>query len=137
MSKKEEEQGIQTLKLLCCVLLSGAMALALSVLLLFLCALLVSNGILSGNRMTQYAVAVCVISGFTGGVAAVAKCKCKTLLVGAGTGAVLFLLLLLVGILVFPGVSIENHGMDHLCASVLGGVLAGLLGGKSNKRRRR
>lgn len=137
MRKKEEEQGMQLFKYMSCILLAGVVALLFCFIFLFFCSLFVSNGWISSKHIIQYTIAVCAISSFMGGMFAVSRYRCKTLLVGVGTGAVLFLLLLTAGIVFFPSVSIENQGIGLLCAALFGGALAGLLGGKRKKKRRK
>lgn len=137
MRKKEEEQGMQALRYMSCILLAGLVALLLCFVFLCLCSFFVSSGWISSKHMIQYTIAVCAISSFLGGIFAVTRYRCKTLLVGIGTGAVLFLMLLTAGIIFFPNVSIENHGVGLLCAALFGGALAGLVGGKQKKKRRK
>jgi len=137
MRKKEEDNGVQALKYMSCILLSGVVALLLCFVFLCLCSFFVSNGWISSKHIIKYTIAVCAISSFLGGVFAVARYRCKTLLLGVGTGLVLFLLILAAGIVFFPSTSIENQGIGLLCAALFGGALAGLLGGKQKKKRRK
>lgn len=137
MRKREEEQGTGTLKFMSCMVVCGALALLLCLIILCLLSFLISNGQISDGYMLQYTIASCAVSAFLGGMAAVSRCRSKTLLVGAGTGAVLFLLLLTIGALFYDSASLEHHGTGIFCAALSGGALAGLLGGKSKKKRRK
>lgn len=137
MRKKEEEQGAKVLRYMSCVLLAGVVALLTCFVFFCLCSFLISSGWIGSEHMIEYTIAVCVISSFLGGTFSISRYRAKTLLVGVGTGIVLFLLLLTVGFLFFKSVSLENHGVGLFCASLFGGALAGLLGGKQKKKRRK
>ena len=80
------------------------------------------------------ALAVCLVFLF---LCSVGICRSRTLVMGLCVGAVLFLLLLTAGLLFYPGMSIEEGGVGLLCACLIGGALAGLLGGKPKKKRRK
>ena len=58
-------------------------------------------------------------------------------LVGAGVGAILFLLLLLAGTLLFEEASISNGGGMMLLSCLCGGAMAGILGSRPKKKRKR
>ena len=137
MRKNEEEQGAKLIRFMTSILLGGVLALAVCLIFLFLCSVGISKGWISDRFMVQCTLAGCVLGGLIGGVFAVRRCRARTLVVGLCTGAVLFLLLLTAGLLFYPGMSIENRGIGLLCACVIGGALAGLLGGKPKKKRRK
>lgn len=137
MRKNEEEQGARLIRLMSSVLLGGVLALAVCLVFLFLCSIGISKGWISDRFMVQCTLAGCVLGGLIGGMFAVLRCRSRTLVVGLGAGAVLFLLLLTIGVLFFSGMSIENRGVGLLCGCLFGGALAGLLGGKPKKKRRK
>lgn len=137
MRKREDEHGAGVLSFMGCVLLAGVLALAVCIALLFLLSLLISSGHLSSAGLMRYTIAACAVSSFLGGLFAVSRYRVKVLLVGAGTGIVLFLLLLTAGFVLYTDVSLDNHGAGLFCAALLGGMLAGLIGGKQKKKRRK
>lgn len=137
MRKNEEERGAELVRYMTSVLLGGVTALLICVSLLFVCALAISAGWLNEQGMMQYILASCVISCLLGGMYAVFRCQGKTLVVGVCVGVIFFLLLLTVGLVFYPGMSVENHGVGLACAGLAGGALAGVLGGKKRKKKRR
>ena len=137
MRKSEEEQSAKLIRLMSSILLGGVLALAVCLVFLFLCSVGISSGWIGDRFMVQCTLAGCVLGSLFGGMFAVLRCRSRTLVVGLGTGAVLFLLLLTIGVLFYPGMSIENRGVGLLCGCLFGGALAGLLGGKPKKKRRK
>lgn len=137
MRINEDEHGAKLVRYMSSVLLGGAAALLICVTLLFICALAIAAGWLSEQGMMQYTLASCVIGCLLGGLYAVFRCRSKTLIVGICVGAVFFLLLLTVGLLLYPGMSLENQGAELACAGLAGGALAGVLGGGRKKKKRR
>lgn len=137
MRKNEEEQSVKLIRFMSSIILGGVLALTVCLVFLFLCSVGISSGWVSDRWMVQCTLAGCALGGLIGGMFAVLRCRTRTLVVGLSAGAVLFLLLLTVGLLFYPGMSIENRGVGLLCASLFGGALAGLLGGKPKKKRRK
>ena len=120
-----------------CALLRGALAAAAAaVLVLFVCALLVSGGVIPEQGMERSVPAACVLGALTGGLLAVRQVGRSTLLVGAGVGAALFLLLLSAGWLLFDAASLSNGGAV-LLSCLCGGAMAGILGSRPKKKRKR
>ena len=137
MRKNEEEQGAKLVRFMSGILLGGVLALLVCLAFLLLCSAGISGGWLSDRHMVQYTIAGCVFGCFAGGLFAVLRCRVKTLLVGLGVGGVFFLLLLTVGLLFYPDMSVGERGPGLLCAALFGGALAGFLGGKPKKKRRK
>ncbi len=137
MRKNEEEQGAKLVRFMSGILLGGVLALLVCLAILLICSAGISGGWLSDRHMVQYTFAACALGSLMGGAFAVARCRAKTLLVGLGEGGVLFLLLLTIGLLFYPGMSVEERGLGLLCACLAGGALAGLFGGKTKKKRRK
>ena len=137
MQKKEEERGAKLVKFIGTVLLGGILALLICLAVLFLCAAGISGGWLNDRHMVQYTIAGCVVGCLIGGLFAVLRCRARALLVGLGVGCVFFLLLLTVGLLFYPDMSIGERGLGLLCGALFGGALAGFLGGKPKKKRRK
>lgn len=135
--RRQEEPGGQWIESLCDLMKGGALAGAASILVLLLCAVMVSNGLLRERWMEGAVLAACVLGAMTGGIYAARRIGRRTLFVGLGVGAVLFLLLLTAGLLAYDSASLERGGVGLLCACLCGGGLAGVLAGLTKKKRRR
>jgi len=134
MRKGEEDQGTMLLRYGREVLLGGGLALAVSLLLLFLAAVGVSRGLLGAGLREQIAVVACVLGSFGGGLFAVRRCPARGLFVGLAVGAVLFLLQLTLGLLIYDAPSLENGGIGILFSDLCGGAAAGILAGGGKRR---
>lgn len=137
MQRREEEQSAKLVRYLGNILLGGVLALLVCLAVLLLCAVGISSGWLNDRHMVQYTIAGCVIGCAVGGLFAVLRCQARTLLVGLAVGGVFFLLLLTVGLLFYPDMSMGERGVGLLCGALFGGALAGFLGGKPKKKRRK
>ena len=140
MKKKErrpKEMGSQWLNAMCEVLKGGVLAGVVTILVLLICAVLVSVGLVPVEAMYGTVLAVCALGAFAGGIYAVRHVEGRSLLAGLGVGVVLFLLLLTAGFIVYQGASVANGGAGILCACLCGGAIPGLLGRKPKKKRRR
>ena len=137
MRKTEEDQGTRLVRAMTNILLGGVVALAVCLMFLFLCSIGISGGWLQEGLMYQMAVVSCVIGGFAGAMTAVRRCGSRALIVGLAVGAVFFLLLLTVGVLLFESMSLEAGGLGLLCGGLCGGAVAGLMGSKPKKKRRK
>ena len=140
MKKKErrpQEMGSQWLNAMCEVLKGGVLAGVVTILVLLICAVLVSVGLVPVEAMYGAVLAACALGAFAGGIYAVRHVEGRSLLAGLGVGAVLFLLLLTAGFIVYQGASVANGGAGILCACLCGGAIPGLLGRKPKKKRRR
>ncbi len=135
--RKQEETGSPWLNVMIELLKGGVLAGVVSLAALLLCAALVSAGMLRERWMAGAVLAVCVAGAAVGGLYAVFRIGERSLLVGPGVGAVLFLLLLTAGMLAYDSASLENGGVGILCACLCGGAIAGILGRKPKKKRRR
>ena len=114
-----------------CELLKGALAaVAAAVVTLLACSLL-------EGAMDRAALAAGVLGGLVGGLTAALRLRRSTLLVGIGVGAILFLLLLSAGALVSDSVSLANGGAPVLLSCLCGGAMAGILGARPRKKRKR
>jgi len=140
MKKKEprrEEAGSPWLNVMCELLKGGVLAGVVTMAALLLCAALVSAGLLRERWMDGAVLAVCVIGAAAGGLYAVLRIGERSMLVGPGVGVVLFLLLLTAGMLVYDTASLEQGGVGILLACLCGGAIAGILGRRPKKKRRR
>ena len=123
---KREEAESPWLGTMCGMLKGGALAFLTAVAILFLCALAVSNRWLGQGMMDSAVMAACALGALAGG-----------LLMGFGAGLILFLLLLTAGFLFYESADLRNGGLGLLLSCGCGGALAGVLGGKPKKKRRR
>ena len=134
---KPEENGGLWITVMGQMLLGGAAAVLAEVLALLVCSLLISAGAVPERFMERAVLAACVLGALIGGLLAVRRIGRSTLLVGAGVGAILFLLLLLAGTLLFEEASISNGGGMMLLSCLCGGAMAGILGSRPKKKRKR
>ena len=137
LEKRAEESGGAWLAGMCELLKGGAAAALTALVGLAVCAFLVSGGIIPEGAMDRSVLAVCVLGGLVGGLLAVRGIGRSPLLVGAGVGGILFLLLLSAGALLFPSASVSNGGVGVLLSCLCGGAIAGILGARPRKKRKR
>lgn len=135
--KKPEDPGAVWLGTMCRLLKGGGVAVVTAALGLVVCALLVSGGVVGEKLMGRGVLAICVVSSLVGGLVAVRRLERGTLLAGLGVGGILFLLLLTAGFLLYEDASISNGGVPILIACCCGGAIAGVLGGRPRKKRKR
>ena len=121
--KKSEETGALWLAVMREMLRGSGVAVAVTLLALLACALLVSNGTIGEGMMDRAVLAVCVLGSLTGGL--------------TGVGGCLFLLLLSAGCLLSGSASVSNDGALILLSCCCGGAMAGVLGARPNRKRRR
>ena len=131
--KKSEETGALWLAVMREMLRGSGVAVAVTLLALLACALLVSNGTIGEGMMDRAVLAVCVLGGLT----AVRRIRRSPLPVGLGVGGCLFLLLLSAGCLLSGSASVSNDGALILLSCCCGGAMAGVLGARPNRKRRR
>ena len=122
------------------VLLGGIISVAVSVLLLLLAAVLVSNGMLGEDKQVQSVLAVCMAGAFLGGLFAGKRWGRRRLLAGILSGATAYLALLTVGLVCYGAAfnGLPKIGVFVCC--ICGGGIAGFAksaSGKKQKRRRR
>ncbi len=137
MGKADEEQGAWALRCMTQVLIGAAVALGVSLAFLFVCALLISGGHLSQEHTGVMSVCACVLGSLVGGTVAVKRCKGRSLVVGVLIGAALWLVLLTLGLLLYGSVALEEGGLPVAFGCLCGGALAGLLGARPKKKRRK
>ena len=141
MSGKREGKRVEEKKggeaVLVKALLKGGL-IAAAVLLFFLPvgAAGVSLGLLGQEMMERWGILSCVAGGLTGGWMAVREERRMALILGLGTGGILFGLLLLTG-LVLGGTPSGGRMLPVLCACLCGGGMAGILGRKGKKKKKR
>ena len=134
---KPEEPGGLWLTVARELLKGGVVAALAAVLALGVCALLISGGVIPEGAMDRAALAAGVLGALMGGLLAVRKVGRSTLLVGVGVGAILFLILLSAGLLLFEDTLVSNGGLSVLMSCLCGGAMAGILGSRPKKKRKR
>lgn len=137
MRKNEETQATKWIHLTGSVLIGGVLALGVCLIILFVCSVCISKGVLNNQAMIQYTIAGCVIGGFSGATLSIYRVRAKTLVVGVFTACIQFLLILLTGFLIYPDISVVEHGLGIAAGCLAGGALAGFLLGKPKKKRRK
>ncbi len=137
--KKREKagQGTGWLDGVLDLLRGGALGAACAIAVLAVSAALIYFGIISTNRTQGAVVAACLLGGLMGGVFSVGHRKSAPLPTGLGAGGILFLLLLTAGVLVYDApVALESSGVVA-GACLCGGGLAGVLGSKTKRKKRK
>ena len=136
--KREEEPAERWLGTMLSLLRGGGAALGAALLALAAAAALISAGTVPEGAADRAVIAACVAGGLIGGLMGVPRgSRSGTVAAGLGVGAVLFLLLLTAGVLVYGQVSLARGGAVTACSCLCGGALAGVLRGRSKKKRRR
>ncbi len=142
MQKTEAEQGQNLVYYAAWIVLGGVAAMIVCIVVLLIGSILISNGVVGEGAMHQTALIACVLGGIFGGHMAVKRCATRTLLVGLGAGLVFFLILLTIGSLGGMLAANSNAGgsgstIGTCCACLCGGAIAGLLGTKRSKTRKK
>ncbi len=137
MRKNEEDQAAKLIQTMGSVLLGGVLSIGISFVVLFLCSIGISSGWLNNRAMMQYTIGSCVIGSFSGAMLSIIRVRSKTLIIGLITSCIHYLLILTVGFLMFPSISVAEHGVVIAAGCLSGGVIAGFLGGKPKKKRRK
>lgn len=135
--KRRPDHDGQWVYTMCELLKGGVAAGVITILALLLCAVLMSVGLLREEWIEGTVLACCVIGSFVGGELCIKRVRSKTILIGLAVGGILFLLLLTAGLLAFESSGMKQGGIGILCASLCGGGISGLLGGREKKKRRR
>lgn len=131
----ERSSGLVTMTV--ASLLGGAMAAVITLLLLLLCSVAISSGIIGQSLELQVIIAACVIGSFCGGRLTRRRWGCRQLIAGLSAGAVFFLILLTISLIGYETVDIGGAGLGVMAGCLCGGAIAGLLGGKGTKKKRR
>lgn len=134
--KKGKREKANTMQMLAAAILTGAaLSAGISIVLIFLCAVAISAGVLGMERSGQLTIAVCAIGGIIGGLVAVRRAGCRALPVGLGSGIAFFFILMVVGLLVLENAAPGTAQLPLFFVCLCSGGLAGLTGKKRKKRR--
>ena len=130
-------QGASWLGAMVDLLRGAGVGLAGALAVLAIAAGLISFGMMSNAKADGAVVAACLLGGLLGGAFAVRRRKIAPLPTGLGAGGMLFLLLLAAGGLLYDVLPTLRTGGVVASACLCGGGLAGVLGGKPKKKRRK
>ena len=122
-------------------LLGGALAAAITMVLLLICSAAISAGVLAEKLELHVTIASCVIGSFFGGRLTCRRWGSRMLLAGLSAGAVFFMLLFTVSLVGYDTTDVGGAGIGVAAGCLCGGAAADLLGrgrggGKKKKRGR-
>ena len=137
MPKKEIEKGSQVSRCVRYSAFGAIVAMAACLVIIALGSFGVSHGWIAENNMKHFTIFACAFGCFIGGIFSSTKLKANTLLAGIFVSAIVFAVKLLLGLLIYPEISIEEGGLALLLADLIGGALAGILCGKKKKKKRK
>ena len=137
MRRNDEDQAAKLVRSMGRILTGGLLSLGISIIILFLFSIGISSGWLNDRTMPQCTVISCVIGSLGGAVFSIHCVREKKLFVGLLTSCIQFLLILSIGFLMYPGTSLSEHGASIAGGCIVGGLLAGFLGAKPKKKRRK
>ena len=135
--KQWENAGKSRIEDLLEILRGGVLAGGTSVMLLLMCSVLMSFGVLRERWLEGTVLTACVLGGLTGGGYVSLRLGRGTLVLGLAVGIVLSLMLLTAGVLVYHADLAGGGGFRVMAACLCGGGIAGILFGKPKKKRRR
>jgi putative membrane protein (TIGR04086 family) len=119
-------------------LLGGGVAAVIGVILLLLCSVAISFGVIGQELELQLVIAACVLGGFFGGRMTCRKWGHRPLLAGLSAGAVFLLILLTIGLLAYESaMDLDGGSLGVMAGCLCGGAAAGLLGGRTGKKKKR
>lgn len=135
--KRQDGQGGVWGGVLCALAKGSAAALLMTLLLLFGCSAAVSAQWLGQHSARQCVILTCVLGALGGSVVAMRNRREWAMGLGLGTGGALFLMLMSIGILLYESAPVPELVPENLFACLCGGAVAGILGRKPKKKRRR
>ncbi len=135
--KRLEEKGSGLTAVAGSLAKGATVALGAALLLLMGCAAAVSAQWLGQQTMEGCMVMACILGALAGGFVAMSGHREWAMALGPGTGGMLFLMLLALGMLLYENAPILERVPSICSACLCGGTMAGILGRKSKKKRRR
>ena len=130
---KQEHEGAQRVKAL---LLGSLLALGAAVIVLLICAIAVSAGIIRMDAAPQITVGSCLVGSFMGGVFTCARWGTRRLLGGMLTGVVCFAVIALT-VLVSGEGCFWGQALAEAACCMIGGGLAGVVSNGKKKSRKK
>ena len=135
MPKKETENSMP--KFVRSSLIGTLATFFVCVILILLGSLCVTQGLISEQHIMKYILFTCFLGCFIGGTMGASKAKSKTLVIGICVAIVVFLIQMFIGHISYTEASVEEKGIPLLLADLAGGILAGFIGGRRKKRKKR
>jgi len=135
--RRQETAGGAWVETMMDLLKGGVLACVTAILILLMCALLISVGAIRERWMHAVVLIACMVGAWLGGNYAVTRGFGRPILKGVGVGAILFLILITAGFLVYDTASIEQGGLGILISAICGGALSSFTGRQRKKKRRR
>lgn len=115
-------------------LLKGVfVALVALLILVFIAAVAISNGLLKQDSMTGIVLVCTLLSSLFGGIYTLSSVKKQFFLLGVAVGLILFVVLLFLGLCFYQNVSVLHGGSEILLASLCGGAMAKLFSKQKKK----
>ena len=136
MSKEDRSAGFSRFVL--SALVGGCIVPAMAIVLLLLCAAMISAGMLGQTVGTSPVIGGCVRGGLSGGIFTGVRWGRRRLAAGLTAAAIGFLLLLLIRFVFFDAADAWWNAPGIPAGCLCGGAISGLLpGGKKKKKKRR
>lgn len=136
MRGHETERRSNTVLKGCSVMFGGMLALGISAIVLAMCAVVISAGILGMDASCRVAAVACLAGSFFGGFVACSRWNAKRLFGGLLTGVCAFVLIALVSLMSGNG-EFGAQALIEFLACVIGGGLAGFLSAGRKKSRKK
>ena len=137
MRKTEPVRGGSRTQFIIVPIVGALLAMGIELIVVFLGSVAVSAGILKAGAAAQTTVAACLIGCFVGGSFACGHWNSKRLFAGLLTGLLCFLLILTVACFVDGAPEIGTQALIECAGCLVGGGIAGVLGGGKKKRKRK
>lgn len=120
------------------VFLQGSLvALSMYLVGLFTLALLLVKGVLPENAMVSVVAVLCLVAALGGGVLTAGRSSWGTLPAAVLNAMIFVGILIVAGAACWQGICWTGHSWILLACALSGGVLAGLLGGRKGRKRKR
>ena len=137
MHKSEPARGGSRTQCITALIVGALLALGIELIVVFLGSVAVSAGILKAGAAAQTTVAACLIGCFAGGSFVCGRWNSKRLFAGLLTGLFCFLLILTVACFMGGAPEIGTQALIECAGCLVGGGIAGVLGGGKKKKKRK
>lgn len=132
MGKGKKQEAVWMVLLRGCLLSLGGYLAGL-----LLLAFLMVKGSIPENAAFPITAALCMLAVLLGGLSAIRKTPWSTLSSGFMYAMVFMAALIVIGFACWQEIVLGSHGWILLLSVLIGGILAGVLGGGRRKRRKR